>query len=728
MVFRTDGTTEYASGIDGYAFVWMYGGDAASNRRMFLNTSGQLWCSNYGWLHDKFAYKGGTGGQNFSANTIYIGNSTTRGLRAVSGNYGTVQTTGGGAGNWEGYSINGRYVFMSADNNQCGIFNDLDNEWMAHFNRNGDAQIYYNGASKLQTRSDGVNVTGDLLVGRVGYGNDIGYRIEKSGGDYMTVTTQGSRGSWGGYNIQNQWGLMAHTNGGTCGIYNDQENEWGLECHRNGYTYIHWNGAWKMRTESYGIYVNNDLYVSRVGYGHDINYRIEKSGGDYMTVTTHGSRRSWGGYNIQNQWGLMAHTDGGTCGIYNDIDNHWGMYCSRGSHTRLFYNNGEKFRTEDWGARVLGNLHVDGYGWFSDRADRHGSLSYDFSSKECYVQNWVRTKGNTGHYWESPSNGAGWHIFPRDQNDMYLRTGSSNGGICGTINNDTPRGYVHWTTSNEIGFLNNSRNWCLRMDGSNNCQVYGRMHATGYVHTYMTARYYNGTGGNSTHTATRPISIYAEHHMRCMELQVTSDRRIKTDIADVNDDSALELLRKIQPKKYGYVDTMQKGTKQVYGFIAQEIKELIPEAVDVSEGDLPNIYKYATIDIKNNYITIEDFDTSNLNQTESIIYVDANDKRQTLKIKSVLNSTQLEIEENLEELVETLGTSELEEYEFTGEIFIWGQRVDDFHHLQKSAVFTVATAALQEVDRQLQAEKLKTARLEERLASLEEILVRNGLV
>jgi hypothetical protein len=54
MAFRTDGTTEYASGVGAYPFVWMYGGDASSNRRMFLNTSGQLWCSNYGWLHDKF--------------------------------------------------------------------------------------------------------------------------------------------------------------------------------------------------------------------------------------------------------------------------------------------------------------------------------------------------------------------------------------------------------------------------------------------------------------------------------------------------------------------------------------------------------------------------------------------------------------------------------------------------------------------------------------------------
>lgn len=54
MVFRTDGTTQYASGVGGFPFVWMYGGDASSNRLMLLNTSGQLWCSDYGWLHDKF--------------------------------------------------------------------------------------------------------------------------------------------------------------------------------------------------------------------------------------------------------------------------------------------------------------------------------------------------------------------------------------------------------------------------------------------------------------------------------------------------------------------------------------------------------------------------------------------------------------------------------------------------------------------------------------------------
>jgi hypothetical protein len=103
----------------------------------------------------------GTASQNFSANTIYIGNSTTRGLRSVSGNYGTVQTTGGGAGNWEGYSIDGRYVFMSADNNSCGIYNDLDNEWMIYCYRNSYVKLYHNGSEKLETISTGVTIKGN---------------------------------------------------------------------------------------------------------------------------------------------------------------------------------------------------------------------------------------------------------------------------------------------------------------------------------------------------------------------------------------------------------------------------------------------------------------------------------------------------------------------------------------------------------------------------------------
>ena len=50
---------------------------------------------------------------------------------------------------------------------------------------------------------------------------------------------------------------------------------------------------------------------------------------------------------------------------------------------------------------------------------------------------------------------------------------------------------------------------------------------------------------------------------------------------------------------------------------------------------------------------------------------------------------------------------------------MYGQEVDDFVFLKKEAIWTVATAALQEVDRQLQAEKTKTTTFETKLQEAE---------
>ena len=53
------------------------------------------------------------------------------------------------------------------------------------------------------------------------------------------------------------------------------------------------------------------------------------------------------------------------------------------------------------------------------------------------------------------------------------------------------------------------------------------------------------------------------------------------------------------------------------------------------------------------------------------------------------------------------------------QLFVYGQEVDDFVFLKKEAIWTVATSALQEVDRQLQAEKAKVADLLARVQALE---------
>jgi len=96
--------------------------------------------------------------------TLSVSNQTTRYLSDPSGNYGSIQINGSGSGNYEGFSIDGRAVFMHDGSNNTGIYNDVNNEWLFRATHNGSAELYYNGSSKIQTTSTGVNITGTLVL------------------------------------------------------------------------------------------------------------------------------------------------------------------------------------------------------------------------------------------------------------------------------------------------------------------------------------------------------------------------------------------------------------------------------------------------------------------------------------------------------------------------------------------------------------------------------------
>ena len=91
----------------------------------------------------------------------------------------------------------------------------------------------------------------------------------------------------------------------------------------------------------------------------------------------------------------------------------------------------------------------------------------------------------------------------------------------------------------------------------------------------------------------------------------SSDIRIKKDIEDINDVSALEKILQIQPKTYKYIDTLFKKSNTVIGFIAQQMKEVITEADEMAEEYIPNIYKIATTN--ENMINLDNTEILNYN-------------------------------------------------------------------------------------------------------------------
>jgi hypothetical protein len=176
-----------------------------------------------------------------------------------------------------------------------------------------------------------------------------------------------------------------------------------------------------------------------------------------------------------------------------------------------------------------------------------------------------------------------------------------------------------------------------------------------------------------------------------------SDSRIKKDIEDINDDTALNKLLLIQPKTYNYIEEgRNKGFGKVYGFIAQQIREVIPEAVTIIKKEtIPNIYKSCLI--KNKREVYHSIPLNTPIDTEVKI------KGSTYKIKEIYEEYFV-IDNDID----------------TDEAFVFGYNVDDFHTLNKDYIFTLNVCATQELHRRIEALNITIKSHEDRIKDLEE--------
>ena len=174
-----------------------------------------------------------------------------------------------------------------------------------------------------------------------------------------------------------------------------------------------------------------------------------------------------------------------------------------------------------------------------------------------------------------------------------------------------------------------------------------------------------------------------------------SDSRIKKDIEDINDDTALNKLLLIQPTTYNYIDEERnKGFGKVYGFIAQQIKEIIPEAVPIIQYIIPNIYKSCLI---NNKREVYHSIPSNI-PIDTEVKIRGSD----YKIKEIYED-HFVIDKDIE----------------TEEAFVFGYRVEDFHTLNKDYIFTLNVCATQELHRRIEAQNVVIKSHEDRIKDLE---------
>jgi hypothetical protein len=292
----------------------------------------------------------------------------------------------------------------------------------------------------------------------------------------------------------------------------------------------------------------------------------------------------------------------------------------------------------------------------------------------------------------------------------------------GELNNSTYCDYIHFNTWSEGGGGNQN----LLAVKKN---LYGmRIYQAGFGSTSVYSDYREVVLRDVTGTGTITATTF----------NATSDKRIKTNITDISG-SSLDLLRKINPKEFTFIDTKEPR----YGFVAQEVRQHIPRSVKLTTDYIPSVYENAFV--KGNTITLINKSTTDISNCklklrdisngEIIVNVSKIKDKKTFTINKDISQNKLQYMDiygnNLDKHI-TNGKvvykrgSDVYIGEVKQGIFVYGIEVNDFHSINHDAIWTVAVGATKEMDVQLQEARQTIKSLEERISAIERLLLRSG--
>ena len=190
----------------------------------------------------------------------------------------------------------------------------------------------------------------------------------------------------------------------------------------------------------------------------------------------------------------------------------------------------------------------------------------------------------------------------------------------------------------------------------------------------------------------------------------SSDERIKININDISDDSALQMILKIQPKTYNYIDWVSRGKNNIYGFIAQQIKTVIPDAVKIEKEFIPNIFLTAVYNIIGNIIMLQNnsINIANIiNKHSRVKCYDMSDNIIIVEVIKIINEYSFKIKD-----INYLNDK----------IFVYGTEVSDFHVLNKEYINTLNVCAVQELHRKIVSQQQEISILNDKVNTLIEFI------
>ena len=212
----------------------------------------------------------------------------------------------------------------------------------------------------------------------------------------------------------------------------------------------------------------------------------------------------------------------------------------------------------------------------------------------------------------------------------------------------------------------------------------------------------NQTGNN------KEVNIRANNWIRANEgYLVDSDRRIKRDIDVVPDNFALFQVNNVETKYYHYVDPFRKNKQKTVGFIAQEVREQIPSAVELLTDFVPD--EMRKID---NPVWEQDGDKWRL-VINDLVFGENHTKRCRFCLGNTNAFTDVAVEADNKSFI-------LEKK--TDEVFLFGKEVNDFHSLDKNVIFALHHSAIQELSRKNDAKDALITSLQEEIKNKADLI------
>jgi len=218
------------------------------------------------------------------------------------------------------------------------------------------------------------------------------------------------------------------------------------------------------------------------------------------------------------------------------------------------------------------------------------------------------------------------------------------------------------------------------------------------------SRYFNtGTGttllSSSNYTSTVSIvsnsSVWVKNGWSFI---ASSDQRIKTNIQQANIDDITSIFDNINLYQYSYIDAadIDPSTNIAHGFIAQEVNQYFPEAVEVHSQCVPSIYKMSTSALWTNadhsVLRITMPDPHNLVVGDSVqFFIKYSDIPITAIVQQVVTDKCFDV------VLDPVDVSANPHIDIEDNVFVYGKMVDDFLALDKHKLLGLCYGAVKKM-------------------------------